>query len=281
MTLFTSRLTVLSLLLCFCSTSLFAADKEKTEPKKDGLIATVNGQKITASMLKQYQQSRGFIENVDKNQQTQLMIEELINRELVYQDGIKNGLDKNPDMQKLIEEQIELLKKNIIAGAAIRNVVQVGKISDKELKEEYEKQKGRLVTKEYKASHILLENENDAKDIINQLNKGKNFAELAKEKSTGPSAPHGGDLGWFKPQEMVKPFSDAVATLKDNEFTKNPVKSDFGWHVILRTGSREVDAPPFEQMKEQLKMRVQNMQVEQYIKSLRDKAKIERTHSSK
>jgi len=269
-----SRLVLLALLFCTWNSSVLAADKEKPASKTDGVIATVNGKKITASMLKQYQQSRGFIENVDKKQQTQLMIEELINRELIYQDGIKNGVDKSQE----VLDQIEVLKKNIIAGAALRNVVQVGKISDEELKKEYEKQKDRLVTQEYKASHILLENENDAKEVISQLEKGKNFAELAKEKSTGPSAPHGGDLGWFKPQEMVEPFSVAVATMKDNEYTKVPVKTDFGWHVILRTGERKVDAPPFEQMKEQLKMRVQNLQVEQYIKTLRDKAKIERTH---
>jgi len=246
-------------------------------PTKDGLIATVNGAKITASMLKQYQKSRGFVENIDKKQQTQLMIEELINRELIYQDGIKNGVDKSAE----VLEQIEELKKNIIAGAQLRNVAEVSKISDKDLKDEYEKRKKDLVTTEYKASHILLESENDAKGVIEELNKGKNFAELAKEKSTGPSAPHGGDLGWFRPQEMVQPFSEAVAKLKNKEYTKTPVKTDFGWHVILREDSREVDAPSYEQMKEQLKMRVQNIQVEQYIKSLRTDAKIERTHKPK
>lgn len=256
------------LIFILASTTAFAEDK------KDGVIATVNGEKITASMLEQYQKTRGFIENVDKKQQTQLMIEELINREVLYQEGMKNGLDKNPEVQK----QFELLKRNIVAGAALRNAADISKISDKELKAEYEKQKKRLVTTEYKASHILLENENDAKDVIRQLDKGGNFAELAKKKSTGPSATHGGDLGWFKAQEMVKPFSVAVATLKNNEYTKNPVKTDFGWHVILRENSREIGAPPFDELKEQLKMRVQNLQIEQYIKSLRQKAKIERTH---
>ena len=269
----TLRLPLLPLILALCISTAIAAEKADNK-KKDGLIATVNGQKITASMLEQYQRSRGFIENVDQKQQTQLMIEELINRELIYQDGVKNGVDKSDE----VKEQIKLLEKNIVAGATLRNVVEVGKISDKELKEEYEKRKKDLAIPEFKASHILVEDEKEAKDIIALLDKGKNFAELAKEKSTGPSAPHGGDLGWFKPQEMVPQFSVAVAALKNNEYTKEPVKTDFGWHVILRVDSREVDAPPFEQMKEQLTMRVQNIQVEQYIKSLRDKAKIERTH---
>ena len=262
---------IIFLLFILTSLPVLAADK------KDGVIATVNGTKITASMLEQYQKTRGFIQNVDKKQQTQLMIEELINREVLYQEGIKNGIDKTAEVQK----QFELLKKNIVAGASLRKAADVAKISEKELKAEYEKQKKRLATKEYKASHILLENENDAKKVISMLNKGDNFAELAKNKSTGPSATHGGDLGWFKPQEMVPPFAAAVATLKNNEYTKTPVKTDFGYHVILRVDAREIDAPPFEQLKEQLKMRVQNLQVEQYIKSLRQKAKIERTHKQK
>lgn len=262
---FAGVVTLISLFLL--STSVIAADK------KDGVIATVNGSKITASMLAQYQKTRGFIENVDKKQQTQLMIEELINREVLYQEGVKNGIDKSPEVVK----QFEILKKNIVAGAALRKAADIAKISDKMLKEEYDKQKNRLVTKEYKASHILLENEKDAKEVISELDKGKDFAELAKKKSTGPSATHGGDLGWFKSQEMVPPFAAAVATLKNKEYTKNPVKTDFGYHVILRVDAREIDAPPFEQLKEQLKMRVQNLQVENYIKSLRQKAKIERT----
>ena len=122
-------------------------------------------------------------------------------------------------------------------------------------------------TKEYKASHILLETEDDAKAVIAELGKGANFSDLAKKKSVGPSATHGGDLGWFKPDEMVEPFARAVEELKNGEYTKTPVKSDFGWHVILREDSREVPPPSYEQMREQLKMRVQNLQIEEYIAS--------------
>jgi len=131
------RLTILCLLFFTCYSTVIAADKEGGNKQKDGTIATVNGQKITASMLEQYKRSRGFVENVDKKQQTQLMIEELINRELIYQDGVKNGVDKSQEVQ----DQVKLLQKNIVAGAMLRNVVQVGKISEKDLKDEYEKRK--------------------------------------------------------------------------------------------------------------------------------------------
>lgn len=240
--------------------------------KKDGVIAVVNGKEITASMLQAYQKSRGFIDNISKQQQIQMMVEELINRELIYQDAVKNGVDKSESVQ----EQLDLLRKNVVAGAMLKNVTEAAKISDEDLKKEYEKRKDQLATHEYKASHILVEKEADAKTIIAEIDKGADFAELAKKKSTGPSATHGGDLGWFKPDEMVEPFAKAVEALKNGEYTKTPVKSDFGWHVILREDSREVPPPPYEQMREQLKMRVQNLQIENYIGPLRNQAKIER-----
>jgi len=253
------------------SAQSFSADK------KDAVIAVVNGNKITASMLKSYQQSRGFIDNISKKQQTQMMIEELINRELIYQDAVKNGVDKSPD----VEAQIAMLRRNVVAGVMLKNVSEATKISDEELKKEYDKRKSEMTTKEFKARHILVEKEETAKTIIKELGKGAKFADLAKKKSTGPSATHGGDLGWFKPGEMVKPFAQAVEKLKNGEYTKAPVKTDFGWHVILREDARDVPPPPFEQMQEQLRMRVQNLQIEQYIGSLRKNAKIEQTARKK
>ncbi|WP_455222324.1 peptidylprolyl isomerase [Kaarinaea lacus] len=258
--------------LVLISTLSIAAEK-----KKDAVVVVVNGKEITASMLQAYQKSRGFIDNISKKQQIQMMVEELINRELIYQDAVKNKVDKSDDVQA----QLDLMRKNVVAGAMLKNVTEAAKISDEELKKEYDKRKDQLATTEYKASHILVESEDDAKTIIAEIDKGANFADLAKKKSTGPSATHGGDLGWFKSDEMVKPFAVAVEGLKNGEYTKTPVKSDFGWHVILRENSREVPPPPYEQMREQLKMRVQNLQIEQYIASLRKEAKIERKSSDK
>jgi len=251
---------------------LMSATGAAAEKKNDGVIAVVNGKEITASMLQTYQKSRGFIDNIPEKQQIQMMVEELINRELIYQDAVKNGVDKGAD----IEQQMDLLRKNVVAGAMLKNVTEAAKISDEELKKEYENRKGQMATTEYKARHILVEKEDDAKAIIAELGKGADFAELAKKKSTEPNAPHGGDLGWFKADEMVESFGNAVETLKNGEYTKTPVKTDFGWHVIKREDSRQVPPPPYEQMREQLKMRVQNLQIEQYIGSLRNKAEIER-----
>jgi peptidyl-prolyl cis-trans isomerase C len=158
----------------------------------------------------------------------------------------------------------------------LKNVTEASRISDEELKKEYNKRKQDMTTHEYKARHILVEKEDTARNIIAKLDKGADFAKLAEQESTGPSAAHGGDLGWFKPGEMVKEFSDAVEKLDNGKYTKSPVKSEFGWHVILREEVRDVPPPPFEQMREQLQMRAQNVQIEQYIKSLRNKAEINR-----
>jgi len=243
--------------------------------KKDGLIATVNGTKITASMLQDYQRSRGFVENIANQQQTQLMIEELINRELIFQDAVKNKVDKSADVKK----QMELIRKNVIAGAMLKNVTQASSISDDDLKKEYEQRKSDLVTHEFKASQILVEKEDEAKDIIKQLEKGAKFADLAKAKSSGAGS--NGDIGWFKPGEMDKTFADAVVALKDGEYTKTPVKTDYGWHVILREATREIPPPSFEQMKDQIKVHMQNLQIQEYIASLRKNAKIKRTSEAK
>ena len=270
------RLLNKTLLIIISSFALTSAPGVQAE-KKDGLIVTVNGSKITASMLTDYQRSRGHLQNISDKQQAEMMIEELINRELILQDAIKNGVDKSPAVKK----QMELVRKNIIAGAMLKNVTEASKITDAELRKEYDSRKNELVTHEFKASHILVEKEDTAKDIIQQLNKGAKFADLAKKTSTGPSATSGGDIGWFKASEMDKSFSDAVESLKDGEYTKTPVKTQFGWHVILRQAARDIPPPSFDQLKDQIRIHMQNLQIQQYIASLRKKATIKRPGADK
>ena len=107
--------------------------------------------------------------------------------------------------------------------------------------------------KEYKASHILVESQSEAIDIIDQLNSGSDFSELAKEFSIGPSATNGGSLGnFFNPSQMVKPFSDAVEALDDNVYTTEPVQTEFGWHVILREASRDTISPTLDSVRLEL-----------------------------
>ena len=106
--------------------------------------------------------------------------------------------------------------------------------------------------------------------VFDQLNEGEDFEALAKEFSTGPSGPNGGDLGWFAPDQMVKPFADAVVALDDGAFTAAPVQTQFGWHVILREDSRENEPPTLESVRDAIKQRVEQEKFQDYMQELRD-----------
>jgi peptidyl-prolyl cis-trans isomerase C len=242
----------------------FAAD--------DDIIAIVNGTNITEWTLKRYASQRGLPPGAEKGQQRAALIEELINRELIFEDAVSIGIDRAPAIKKEIEHQ----RINIIASSMLNRSSDRFAISDAELKKEYEKRKPELGGKELKARHILVEKEADAKAVIAELNKGADFATLAGKKSTGPSAVNGGDLGWFSPGQMVKPFSDAAAKLKKGSYTKSPVKTQFGWHVILLEDMRSVNPQKFDDIKEQIRVGLQNKLIEAYISGLRGKAKIDR-----
>ena len=127
---------------------------------------------------------------------------------------------------------------------------------------------------EYKARHILLKTEDDAKMVIAKLKKNSTFAALAKEFSTGPSKNQGGDLGWFASNQMVKPFADAVEKLKDGAYSKKAIQTRFGWHVIFRETSRKVEPPAFETVQKQVLEIAQNQIINEYIEKLKDNAKV-------
>jgi peptidyl-prolyl cis-trans isomerase C len=147
-------------------------------------------------------------------------------------------------------------------------------VSDESAQELYDAQIGKA-GKEYSARHILLENEEDAKAVIAQLDEGADFSELAKEKSTGPSGSSGGKLGWFGAGQMVAPFSEATAKLNKGEYTKEPVQTQFGWHVIILDDTRESNPPSFEDVKDRLKMLLANQQLQQHVEELKNSATID------
>ena len=254
---------ILMILTLFASTRVAHAETDK-------VLAVVEGRNITQSMLDNYAKRRGMPADMDPSKQRAAMMEELINRELIYLDGIKNKIQEQANVKAEIENQ----RVNIVASAMLQKQAATKKISDAELKKAYDEKVKKMGSTEYHARHILLENEEDAKEVIAQLKKGADFSKLAQEKSTGPSGPGGGDLGWFQSGQMVKEFSDEVAKLKNGEYSQTPVKSQFGWHVILRVDDRALAPPLFDTLKEQLRMRLQNQHVEQYIDSLRKKSAI-------
>lgn len=169
---------------------------------------------------------------------------------------------------------MELAKQAVLIRAFLQDYVRANPVSDAQLKAEYEGIKSNLGNTEYKARHVLVDKEEDAKAIIAKLEKGEKFADLAKQSKDPGSKDKGGELGWSSPSAYVKPFGEALGKLKKGEYTKAPVKSDFGYHVIQLDDSRALTPPPFEQVKQQLQQRASQMQVEQLVKELRAKAKV-------
>ena len=168
-----------------------------------------------------------------------------------------------------IKAQIELQTRAMLAQAVATDFLSQNQATEEELQALYDEQIGGSSPMEFKARHILVETQSEAIDIIAQLDDGADFVELAKEKSTGPSGPSGGDLGWFPPDRMVAEFSQAVQAMENGEHSETPVQTQFGWHVILREDSRESVPPPFESVRDTLKQQVEGRKLQEYIESLR------------
>lgn len=209
------------------------------------IIATVNGQAISIedrTRVTKQLMSRG--QQVDEARVT----EELVNLEVMKQEAVKLGLESNPE----VTAQLEILKTRILANAAINALTKDIKITDEDVKAEYDQQVAKLDVKEFKASHILLEDEAAANAVIAEIEGGAEFATVAKEKSTGPSGPNGGDLGWFTAQSMVPEFSQAVGTMKKGDVSKTPVKTQFGYHVIKLDDTRDAEKPKMDQVRAEI-----------------------------
>jgi peptidyl-prolyl cis-trans isomerase C len=169
-----------------------------------------------------------------------------------------------------LQAQLELQSRAIMAQAVASDFLERNPASDEEMQELYDEEAKQAPEQEFKARHILVETQGEAAAVITELDAGANFEELAREKSTGPSGPSGGDLGWFPPERMVPEFSQAVMALGDGEYTKTPVQTQFGWHVILREESRESAPPPYDSVRDMLKQQVESQKLQAYLLSLRE-----------
>ena len=245
-----------------------AANVQAADTSK--VIAVVDGHKITQDMFDRYQRRRSFPKEMNPKQQYETLVRELIDRQLIVQDAEAKKLDKRADVKAELNDQ----RLNLLASVMLKKTAADTKVGDDKLKMAYDSYIKEIGSVEYKARHILLSTEKDAKDVIEELNKGEDFAKLAAHKSVGPSAESGGDLGWFAPHEMVKPFSDAVGKLNKGQFTPIPVQTQFGWHVIKLEDTRKLPPPTLDEIKSQLQMRLQQQSIESYIENLRKKAKI-------
>jgi peptidyl-prolyl cis-trans isomerase C len=242
-----------------------------TAPAVEGVvIATVNGTPLTQSVLDVYSAMRNSQNTNPEGSNPEAVLNELISLELMRQESISKGLNALPMVVAALDQQ----ERTALAGAAIKDFMNNNPVSDEAAQELYDTQVGKP-GKEFNARHILVETEDEAKAIIAQLDKGADFSELAKEKSTGPSGSSGGKLGWFGAGQMVAPFSEAAAKLNKGEYTKEPVQTQFGWHVIILDDTRESTPPPFEDVKDRLKMLLANQQLQKHVEELKNSATIE------
>jgi peptidyl-prolyl cis-trans isomerase C len=194
--------------------------------------------------------------------------EELNTRELLAREAKKQGVDKNPD----VKTQMDLASQTVLVRAYVSDWIKKNPVPEADLKKEYDAIKSQIGDKEYKVRHILVEKEDEAKDIIAELQKGAKFDELAKSRSKDPgSKDKGGDLYWNAPANFVKPFGDAMKTTPKGKFTAQPVQTQFGWHVIEVDDIRDAKVPGFDEVKPQLQQRLQAQWLDKYFKDLRAK----------
>ena len=234
------------------------------------VVATVNGAPITQQVLDIYHRQRAAKGGGQSSDDPQDALNELIALELMRQEAVSKGAESDP----VVVATLNQLERNTFASIAIQNFMKENEVSDEAVREAYDSSVGKSGL-EYNARHVLVDTEEAAKEVIEQLDGGADFAELAKEKSTGPSGPAGGELGWFSAGQMVKPFSDATAALEKGAYTKEPVQTQFGWHVIRLEDSRESTPPPFEDVKDRLKLMLTNQLLQEHVEQVRSSATIE------
>jgi len=260
--LHTNKLAVLAILGALAINPAFAQDKS---------AAMVNGVSIPQARIDLRVKVAAAQGQADSPELRNAIREDMINLEVMVQEAAKAGLDKNAD----VVQQVELARQQVLVGAFVQDYAKNHPVSEDQLKQEYDQLKTKLGDKEYNARHILVATEAEAKDIIAQLGKKAKFEKLAAKSKDAGSAAQGGSLGWALPSNFVPPFANAMLNLKKGEYTKEPVQSQFGWHIIKLDDMRDLKVPPFEELKPQLQQRLQQQAVQKLIADLRAKAKIE------
>jgi len=251
--------------------------KKEAAPKKDAAkgappIATVNGVPVPrarAEALLNQQRARGMPDN---DQSRALIRDELVNREVLMQEAQKSGVARSPE----VANQLDLARQEIIISAFLREWVRKNPISDADIQKEYDRVKAEQGDKEYRARHILVETEDQAKTMVAELKKGGKFEELAAKNSKDPgSKDRGGDLDWHGPSDFDRAFSDAMTKLDKGKFTETPVRTRFGFHVIQLDDVRTGRFPSLAEVKPRIQQQLTQARIDELVKGLRGKAKVE------
>ncbi len=247
--------------------SATAATPAKPAAAPGGNVAVVNGHPIKNAELELVIRQ---INQKDSPELRAALKDKLIEFEVLMQEAKKRKITDRED----VKFQADNAARNVVIGALLREELEKHKITDDQLKAEYDRQKSQAGEKEYKVHHILVDSEDQAKAIIAKLDKGEKFEDLAKGTKDAGSAANGGELDWAPPGAYVKEFSDAMIKLEKGKYTETPVKSQFGYHVIRLDDVRAMQPPPFEQVKARLAESMQQQQVKEFVDALRKKAVI-------
>ncbi|MEW8165435.1 MAG: peptidylprolyl isomerase [Candidatus Thiodiazotropha endolucinida] len=235
-------------------------------------LLTVNGEAITRTMYSLYFQDR--MRNVPDAQNSPEMqmsvLNELSNIIIVAQDAEKQGILQRPE----VAASVDLLKAKLLTQIAIQDFAGSHEPSEEDIQKAYQEDYAGQSGNEYKARHILVKEQDEATALIEKLNGGADFAELAVEHSTGPTGKNGGDLGWFDVAQMVKPFGDALKTLEKGKYSAAPVETQFGWHVILLEDTRVSEAPSLDSVKGKIVNKLKQVALSDYMQGLRDSSKL-------
>ncbi|MDP9898841.1 foldase protein PrsA [Variovorax ginsengisoli] len=235
-------------------------------------VAIVNGKAVPKARMEALaQQLAAAGRPVGPEMENQLR-DEVIAREIFMQEAQKQGLDATDDYKN----QLEIARQAIMIRALFDNYRKTSPVTDAEVKAEYDKFVAANGGKEYKARHILVETEDQAKKIIADVKKGGSFEDIAKKQSKDPgSGANGGDLDWASPASFVPEFSEAMVKLKPGEMTQVPVKSQFGYHIIRVDEVRDAQLPKLDEVKPQITQQLQQQKLQKFQEELRAKAKVE------
>ena len=266
---------IISLILSLTLISIIFIKSAQTQDIP--IVANVNKEKISLeTMIHAMNELPSEIQSQPFMSYYEELLERVIDIKLIAQEGKKINLEEEPS----VKAAIDFVTEKVLMQAFLSKYVQKN-ISEESVKASYNNYIADETSREeIKASHILLDTQNEAVEVIKMLNNGDDFAEVAKNKSTGPSGPSGGDLGWFKRGQMVPPFENAAFSLGQNEISQKPIRTQFGWHVIKVFEKRIPQAPSYENMKNNLIQDLERKIVSKKIQDLRNNALIEKLSSS-
>ena len=248
-----------------------ATSESASSSSSSPTVATVDGTPISRDFYEFY--IKGITGKTSSDlspQQRTQALDNLVRAQLIADEAVKEGLNEQPETAHYLKME----RLNVLEQALSQKYLAGKAPTDDELKAEYDAEVAKLPKTEYHARHILVATQPFAQKIIERLKKGEKFEDLAKAESMDSSKTNGGDLGWFTLDHMVKPFADAVSNLKVGQYTQEPVQTQYGWHVIELLGTRPVNPPPFDQVKQRLVQVVEAKKFRAYTDDLMKQAKV-------